>query len=254
MIGSYTDPIATASSWKFAEHQYDYIGNAAGNTSFAVGTTVDLFGWVGASASYDSYGLCTNTSYNNAYYGTGASEALKTDWGSIPGVISACGTGWRTLTADEWKYLIEERTDAINKAGFCRIKTAESSYVYGFFLLPDNWEAPAGFSSHRMYDTTFSDTPFDATASSGTAMAWSDIENAGAVFLPISGYRRGLSVQKSEGTDDVNGHYWSSSPVDSNNAYWMEFESDAGYYVTSKSTAFRDWGGAVRLVKNYEGA
>ena len=56
----------TASKWKFAEHQWSYVGNNAGNNSFAAGTTVDLFGWVGTSASYDTYGLCTNINSNEA--------------------------------------------------------------------------------------------------------------------------------------------------------------------------------------------
>ena len=44
--------------WQFAEHQYTYVGNAAGNTSVTTdgiannNGIVDLFGWVGASSNW----------------------------------------------------------------------------------------------------------------------------------------------------------------------------------------------------------
>ena len=102
----------TASKWKFAEHQWSYVGNNAGNNSFAAGTTVDLFGWVGTSASYDTYGLCTNSNSNEAtFYGNSTQDALKSDWGAlaIENGGNTANSGWRTLTRDEWDYLFNSR-------------------------------------------------------------------------------------------------------------------------------------------------
>ena len=232
---------ATASSWKFAGHQYDIIGNAAGNTSFAVGTTVDLFGWVGASASYDSYGLCTNTSVSNAYYGTSASDALKTDWGSIPGIETWIGSGWRTLTKTEWNYLFTQRANASSLYGHCQISTANGT-VTGMLILPDNWTKPSNCTvipGNGAFDTV----TYSATAATGASNAWCDMEAAGAVFLPASGWRYGVNVT----SIGINGYYWSSSVRDVQNAYYVFFYSGKLY---PNSSFNRSCGYSVRLVKD----
>ena len=229
----------TASSWKFAEHQYDYIGNAAGNTSFAVGTTVDLFCWVGESASYDSYGLCTSTS--SGYYGNSASDALKTDWGSIPNVISILGTGWRTLTNTEWTYLFTERNNASSLYGQCQITTA-SGTVTGMLILPDNWVKPSNCTV-TPGTGTFTQVTYSATAASGESNAWCDMEAAGAVFLPAAGFRRGLSVDEL----GTYGNYWSSPTSNANKAYCSYFSSNRIY---PQSNSWRYNGFSVRLVQD----
>ncbi|MBO5592718.1 MAG: Ig-like domain-containing protein, partial [Prevotella sp.] len=81
-IASYASNSATASEWKFADSQYSTIGNAAGNTSFVADTWVDLFSWVGNSATNDTYGLITFTSSSQANHGNVSGESLKTDWGT----------------------------------------------------------------------------------------------------------------------------------------------------------------------------
>ena len=234
----------SASVWKFAENQYDFIGNAAGNTTFAVGSTVDLFGWVGASASYDSYGLCTNTSGNNVYYGMSASDALKTDWGSIQGVVSSCGSGWRTLTKTEWNYLFIQRTNASSLYGQCQISTANGT-VTGMLILPDNWTKPSNCTV-TPGSGAFDRVTYSATASSGASNAWSDMEAAGAVFLPVAGSRRGVSVDD----EGRSSRYWSSSVNADYGAYQVYFES--GYLNPQEDSAPRFFGFPVRLVKDYD--
>ena len=88
-------------SWGFAEQQYEIVGETTSNTlqDFSEGSKVDLFCWSGSSRSH--YGLSSNT--NSSYY-----DGLFLDWGSK---IDHNET-WRTLSADEWSYLIgtsEER-------------------------------------------------------------------------------------------------------------------------------------------------
>jgi len=232
-----------ASEWKFAGHQYDIIGNAAGNTSFAVGSTVDLFGWVGASASYDSYGLCTNTAYNNAYYGTSASDALKTDWGSIPGIETWIGSGWRTLSTTEWNYLFTQRTNASSLYGQCQITTA-SGTVTGMLILPDNWTKPSNCTV-TPGTGTYTRVTYDATVASGASNAWCDMEAAGAVFLPAVGSRNGVGVN----TVGSYGYYWSSSVRSGNYAYIVGFGSGELY---PQYDIYRYFGFSVRLVKDYD--
>ena len=233
----------SASAWNFAEHQYDFIGNAAGNTTFAVGSTVDLFGWVGASASYDSYGLCTNDSVDGAYYGTSASDELKTDWGSIPGVVSNCGSGWRTLTSAEWDYLFTQRANASSLYGQCQISTANGT-VTGMLILPDNWTKPSNCTVAPGTDA-FNRVTYYATAASGESNAWLDMEAAGAVFLPAAGLRSGVWV----GSVGSRGYYWSSSALYGDSAYSVGFGS---YYLDNQNNGSRSIGFSVRLVKDFD--
>ena len=208
VIGSgISDYRATASSWKFAEHQYDFIGE---NTSFTVGTTVDLFGWVGASASYDSYGLCTKTSSNNAYYGTSTSDVLKTDWGSIPGVVSACGDGWYTLSADEWYFVLNNRESGATVIGTPNARythatiNTDGTGVNGVILFPDGVTIASGEATTWGAINNASDW-----ATKCTAAQWSALESKGCVFLPAAGARNGTSVN---GVGSY-GNYWTSTPL-----------------------------------------
>ena len=99
--------------WQFADYQYGYIGNTTGNTSVtAAGKAdntgvADLFGWVGASSTWTGvkkYGLTSSETTNSTDgYGNSASENLKSDWGTL------IGSGWRTLTKDEWAYVFDSR-------------------------------------------------------------------------------------------------------------------------------------------------
>ena len=231
----------TASSWRFAEHQYDSIGDNAGNNSFAIGTVVDLFGWVGASASYDTYGLCTNTSYRNVWYGTGDNENIKTDWGSIPGISAMIGSGWWTMNPVQWNYLFNVRPNAASLYGHCQISTS-SGTVCGMLILPDEWAKPANCTvtpGTGSYDRV----TYSATASSGVTNAWCDMESAGAVFLPVTGYRNGLTINET----DTQGYYWCYTSVGN-----MQGKSVRIYNNNFKidMNVWRYFGGAVRLVKD----
>lgn len=237
----------TASSWKFADHQWDYIGNAAGNTSFAAGTTVDLFGWVGTSASYNTYGLCTYDESDNEYYGTSTSDALKTDWGRIPGVISACGSGWRTLTKDEWVYLFNTRSaSTVNGTANARYAKAtintDGTSVKGIILFPDTYSAgtPSGVTWGAINTTNANYTTTCTTA------GFASLEAAGCVFLPAAGYRVGSDV----GDAGSDGCYWSSTPYpdDAGSAYCLYFYSGS---VTPSDDNSRFYGRSVRLVREF---
>ena len=112
---------ASTNTWRFAEHQYDYVGtqtadrygyyggNVSGSDNSNISSTysgwIDLFGWgTGSNPTLSS------TSYMD--YGT------FVDWGSNP--ISNGGNTvnqWRTLTIAEWNYLLNTRTDASSKRG-----------------------------------------------------------------------------------------------------------------------------------------
>ena len=219
-IANYESNVATASEWKFADSQYSTIGNAAGNTTFATGTWVDLFSWVGNSATNDTYGLITFTSTSKDNHGNVSGESLKTDWGNNSELQSALGTGWRTLSKDEWVYLFNTRT--VNKG-----TGSDKSYtlgqkvndVLGVVLYPD-----------------------DYTGAVYSGSDWATFESAGCVFLPAAGYRNGTSVN---GVGSY-GYYWSSTAYSASYAYYVYFYSGG---VDPAKNYNRRYGFPVRLVR-----
>ncbi len=84
-----------AKLWKFADNQYDILGNANQHLSPTFRNWVDLFGY-SANNTTAPFGISTST--NNADY-TGD----FVDWGNN----WICGdkpNTWRTLSKDEWEY------------------------------------------------------------------------------------------------------------------------------------------------------
>ncbi len=232
-IASYASDAATASEWQFAANQYDYIGNAAGNNSFAVDSWVDLFSWVGASADNDTYGLITFGSATQANHGNITPESLKTDWGTA--AASNIGSGWRTLTKDEWTYLFNGRTSVTTR--YCKATVNDKS---GVVLFPDSYTHPADGGTAPASVNTIGAA---FTTNTWTAAQWTAMETAGAVFLPAAGYRSGTSV-------DVGsyGYYWSSTAYGAGPAY-AYFESSN---LSPNSNGLRYYGVSVRLVRPAE--
>ena len=242
----------TTWTWRFATNQWDYIGNAASNTSIngngtvSANGTVDLFGWVGASSTWTGgaqYGISNSTTTNSTDgYGNVVGEYLKSDWGNlaISNGGNATNSGWFTLTSAEWTYLFG--TDSSNKrtttSGILFAKATVSGKS-GVVLLPDDWS-----SSYYTLSST-NTTGADFTTNSITADDWtSQFEAHGAVFLPAAGYRNGSTVNSA----GSNGRYWSSSPNASNvrNAYIVYFNSGS---LNPASNDLRCLGYSVRLVR-----
>lgn len=233
--------------WGFAEHQWDYIGNAAGNTSIngngnvSANGTVDLFGWVGASSTWTGaaqYGISNSTATNNVDgYGNVAGEAQKVGWGAT------VGTGWRTLTRPEWAYLLSTRETGItvNSTNHARYTLAiintDGTEVKGLIIFPDGYTGgtPEGVS----WGTINAKSTFETTC---TSAGWTALEAAGCVFLPAAGYREASTVKEA----GIGGGYWSSSSSYAVSAFGLYFESD---YMTIQYGGSRKYGFSVRLVQ-----
>lgn len=201
--------------WQFAEHQYDYLG--AYSTS-----AWDLFGW---STAATNFGMSTSTSWST-YSGS------FVDWGTQIGD----GDTWRTLSIDEWRYVLRTRTGAASKQGVATV-TIGNNAIHGLVLLPDAWTLPAGLS--------FTSGAGSWTLNQYTAAEWEQMEAAGAVFLPAAGYRLGTELN----IVGARGDYWSSSPYGESFAYNMLF-SDNDVYNSDYVSSRRD-GHSVRLVQDY---
>ncbi len=228
----YTQSTAT---WAFAEHQYDMIGTA--NVSGeALADKIDLFGW---SADNETAKWGISTSEDNSDY-----SGDFVDWGTNAIGTSAPNT-YRTLTYDEWKYLLNSRTNADNLIGVARINLNSdgSQYANGLILLPDSWTCPAGITFKSGFASAGSVQAY-ADYQIFTLAEWQKLEAAGAVFLPASGSRYGSSMRSVQNY----GFYWSASANDSSYAYNLYFRSsDARAY---DSSSYRSYGPAVRLVQD----
>ena len=237
-------------TWAFANNQWDYIGNSAGNTKVTDASpfisengTVDLFGWVGASSTWDGvnqYGITSSKARNVTNgYGNSATENLKKDWGAM------MGTGWFTLSKDEWTYLLNTRS-ASNVGGTDngRYAKAKVNDVQGIILFPDTYTHPDGVTAP---------TGVNATGNTGwngnsyTVADWTKMETAGCVFLPAAGSRDGNSVSYAGTT----GTYWWSTHYEGggdavDRAYNLYFTNN---YLLPTAGSYRDMGCSVRLVQ-----
>ena len=256
-------------TWSFAEHQYDIIGtgNVTGGEvtiqylsgkefgymkdGTALADKIDLFGWSGSTANA-TWGVGVSTR-DDDYSGDFA------DWGANIGD----GKTWYTLSKDEWEYVLEERTNASGLICAVRINLNDegTDTINGVILLPDDWTCPAGVTLNSGLADKSSMHAF-ADYQQISLSDWQQLENAGAVFFPATGYRyAGDSMRQVQ----YRGLYWSATPhktktdyhddpdmppmpVEDTHSYYAGFESS----IVTTSTHFRSSGLAVRLVTNVE--
>ena len=231
---------ANTGTWRFAENQWDYVGDATNGTVYEnevkcnnakISETytgwIDLFGW-GTSGYNDKFPYMTSTTETD--YGDGANNIAGTnyDWG-VYNAISNGGNQagmWRTLTISEWDYLINNRTDAASKQGVAMVNN-----VNGLVLLPDDWTLPNGVTFTSGFASE-SGSEYYKTINNYSTEDWSKMENNGAVFIPAAGSRSGTTTIRNVGS---RGEYYSSSSSSSSNrcARGHLFESNRVIGTTS---------------------
>lgn len=230
---------ASTNTWRFAENQWDYVGEANTNLSFSYNGWIDLFGW-GTSGynhgavCYQPYSTSTDHSdynvYGSVYYSL-FDQTGQADWGynAISNGGNVINT-WRTLRHEQWEYLFYTRytTSGIKFA------KAQVNGVNGLILLPDDWNS----SYYSLNSTNISEANYNTNIISSNTWE-SNFETHGAVFLPTAGTRENTLVSGC----GTYGTYWSSSQCDIYSA-WLE-----GFDDTSISTGIhRSHGRSVRLV------
>ena len=235
---------ASTNTWRFAEHQYDYVGSANSNVSSTYSGWIDLFGW--GTSGWNSGAVCyqpwsTSTTPSDYYPGGSYTNGLtddyvEADWAWHNAISNGGNTvhQWRTLTSAEWDYLLNTRTDASTKLGIGNING-----VGGLIILPDSWTLPSGCSFTSGLASSYNDW----TRNNYTLSQWKQMESAGAVFLPAAG-RCGPYYVNYVG--DYGG-YWSSTPH-SSFAYYMYLASD---YLHATSDLHRYYRFSVRPVQDY---
>ena len=248
-IGSASTPY-----WKFADHQWDYFGSTTGQFSDAVNVDRDLFGW-GTSGfdntANDPYAVyfqpwstessfSVNQDFNYVGYGPSTNQnnpdlaGSNYDWGVYNDIHSGESTipagTYRTLTSDEWGYLIDSRP---NHANLCGEGSVDG--VNGFIVLPDVWTTPPAGLSFTAGSSAF--------VNAYTVDEWIQMETAGAVFLPVAWCRTGTMV-----ANDISGLYHSATHYNERCSYYMFFVSGAFMAQCYEQHTLRFYGASVRLV------
>ena len=255
----YGSSTADGGTWRFAKHQYDYVGGTLAVSSWGRQGNVVLREDVAGDTGLSDNELIGNASYVGWIdlfgYGTGDNPTkhslLNTqyndwhEWGahSIVNSGKAGNTAWwQTLTHTEWKYLLSERTDYASKRGFATVNG-----VKGFIILPDNSSATVvTYSEHGNWENN-----------TITAEGWKAYEAAGAVFLPAAGYRSGADYDGGTNTKQDHGVYWSSSMSTSAASWGIRFKTGdviGNAYLEDDYPMAPDNGHGVRLVHKESGS
>lgn len=221
-------------TWTFAEHDYDIIGKdniVIDNGKKKLADKIDMFGWSSDANPSAKWGISTSTKIDD-YCGA------FVDWGeNIIGMDSA--NTWRTLTREEWQYLIKKRTNADNLKGAACVNG-----INGVILLPDQWECPAEIVFKSGFSSEYSIFAYGAYQTF-TANQWEIMNQAGAIFLPAAGCRRGTEM----GDEGLYGNYYTATINPSDyvgRAYYISIYSDE---ITDVNYA-SEYGRCVRLVRN----
>ena len=226
---------ASNNVWRFGHHQYDYRGADNNNRSATYTGWIDQFAW--ATSGYHDSTDFGNTSYQPWSSGGGPSSRMadwdlvntsaQYDWGVHCPIANGGNTPgqWRTLTSDEWMYLVNQRSNASALKGWATVNG-----VRGLVLLPDNWTLPSGVTFNAIYGNgNYLQNIYGVTQ-------WAIMEAAGAVFLPTSG---------TSAENTYSATYWSSTSCRSGlfqswsssaftlNWYYSTLSTDPGYYIYS---------------------
>lgn len=234
-------------TWRFADNQYDYIGNDNSNISPNYEHWIDLFGWgtsghAHGAISYEPWSTSTNNSeywaYGNQYnhLNPNNGEVGQADWGY--NAISNGGDQnqiWQTLKSREWEYVFQTR-ETVSGIRFAKACINDCN---GVILLPDDWDS-------AYYPLNNADKPSANYTSNPIELSdwYESLESHGAVFLPASGYRTGTTMYY------VNDRsfYWSSETAYNHLSYALDLRANN---LVPISTTNRSNGAAVRLVHFY---
>lgn len=234
--------------WRFAENQWDIIGEENSNTSASYNGWIDLFGW--RTSGYNNI-QPFETATISTYYGplTANMAGTNYDWG----VFNAISNGgnriglWRTLEWSEIEYILDKRQTSSG----CRFALAKVNNVDGLILLPDDWNTSYYSLNNVNVTGGTSEIPTEFAANTISQSDWNNrLENHGAVFLPAAGVRVGNDTHDySCGNPGAKGRYWTST--------WYASDRAVSLYFMKNLVRWNDFpyvstGLSVRLVRNVD--
>lgn len=205
--------------YRFAEKQTEVLGWDSRFAGERYKGWLDLFGW--------------GTGSNPVNFSDKVADYPNfIDWGLFCGLPTNGGLAWRTLSVDEWAYLLSKRPHARRLYAVAYVEG-----VYGLILLPDDWKTPKG-----LYVKT---GPKEEDANYYNAERWAKLEAAGAVFLPAEVKRVGTAASGSASQC----HYWTATlnAKKSSEAVYILLDP----FVPQTRAAAKYMGLSVRLVQTY---
>lgn len=252
--------------WRFAANQYDAIREGNTNVAPDYNGWIDLFcyGYSGYNgkepwgiAPWPEEGLGMN--YIDPIAGT------NYDWGLYNPISNGGNEAglWRTPTFTEMYYIFHTRENA---AKLFAMGTIEG--IRGVFLFPDGFIGVDGVSvlmatdagMYKQYESSYfyyDDNP-DADHYEDNTFdkeQWRKLEDAGAVFFPVTGYRS-VSEDNTHGVYNDNGNmgfYWLSESEVVDESWWAgRFTFDVRD-VGPGSDITWIYGQGVRLVQDVAG-
>lgn len=216
--------------WRFAEHQWEFIGEDNVHASATYDGWIDIFGW-----GTGNQPLKSDNNYES--YGNGSNDITKTiyDWGTNP--ISNGGNQaniFYTLTRAEWIYLYSTRTNASKLRGWCLVNGQTFT-----FILPDNWSCPSHIYMNAGNELA------NASDNKYTLQQIDELTTYGVVVMPYNQNRGGSGIS--------GRYYWlSSCPTESS---YTTRHGDCAYLAANGSyydRYFRNSKCPVRVVKDAE--
>ena len=227
--------------WKFADHQYEYIGG----TQWDLDNWIDLFGWGTWTGTANDWVYSYGQYYKKPIRNDKRNESptaegyawYEADFNNI-GINNNDRNDWRSLEMGELKYLLNSRT--VSNGINARYAKATVNNVPGIILFPDNYAHPADLT----VPAGINNTGAAFTVNNYNTNQWDEMEFAGAVFLPCAGYREVTTINYA----GVYGYYWTCGNR-------LIYDDSVSHYtfilstVNPENSNFNKWRGqSVRLV------
>ena len=256
---STTNPIGEAENWRFADHQYDALGNCAENR-FEVKGEIDLFAYIAQSAEQEyevnQYGiLYPAASPINTFAGNAQEDLLRCNWGENLNGVSYAPNTWRATnnlkeggeSAAEFARILTRSTTSGYVAAKAAIIKQPGDTIRGLIIFPDVYSHPYGVSEilyHGRVDKTITNSPPGSKNAHWldnkiSLAEWDILENVGGcVFLPVGALRDRIKASD-------NKYYVNTEKYFGELAYWT------GYGTTISGTSNANVAAVIVSDKDY---
>lgn len=244
--------------WYFAEHQWEVLGAANGQSEY------DLFGygtsgWKSGAKYYqpfdDSEDACDYLNQNLV------NDYANGDWGVYNAISNGGGKKglWRVLTQGEWSFLLTGGARNPNGEPGELAGAGQVGDVNGLILLPDDWKTPTGIAFYSFAQARRDDVMISADSNGKSywdfwgaknkfsKSQWEKMEKMGAVFLPCGGRRTAFGYDPDE--MKYIGGYWSSSTAKDYEGGWYCQSYIQAINHSGRGHESRAYGYSVRLVR-----
>ena len=272
---------AEPDGWKFADNQYDALGNCNGNRFASNGAAIDLFAWIGGSATFNftdeqKWGLIWPNNSADAEIGATHPEKIKYSWAELFNGVSYPAGTWRLPNGDreggdnstEWQRLAGARTTSstyICTKATIQEDNSDAVIARGLIVFPDTFSLPYGFSTIENGGSLINYQRSTCSASHYadnkiSLSMWKLLEEkGGCAFLPVTSDR----IRSGGANPSINfgdAAYWADYSSSTQHAIVLVV-SDKDYCTSSlnggNSTAIspakssqRKNGCAVRLIRD----